>query len=64
MMTRFIDWDGDGQIDPTDIATSIALDDDDKKEPSSPSKGGGGCGCLTLCMGSAVATIWIILAIV
>jgi hypothetical protein len=33
-MTRFIDWDNSGGIDPVDVGVSIALDKDDDPKPT------------------------------
>ena len=44
----FIDWNGDGKIDPVDIGISIATEADDDEESGAPMpevkrKSGGGC---------------------
>jgi hypothetical protein len=59
-MSRFIDWDGNGKIDPTDIGIGVTYDNDEEK-PKEPMKSGGsgsGCGCLsTLGILGVISTI-------
>ena len=35
----FIDWNGNGEIDPDDIAVSIAMEDDNTDDTPIPKKG-------------------------
>jgi hypothetical protein len=37
----FIDWDGNGRIDPVDIGISISLKNDDNSPPPKPMKKSG-----------------------
>jgi len=46
----FIDWNGNGRIDPEDIAISIALDDDDEVTPLPEIKPKPQAGCLASVM--------------
>jgi hypothetical protein len=49
----FIDWNGNGKIDPTDIAISVALDnehEDDGDTPPPEVKRKSGVGCVTSVM--------------
>lgn len=57
----FIDWNGDGKIDPVDIGISIATETDDE-DPPVPQSGKSKGGCLTsvLIVLSIVALIMVL----
>ena len=63
----FIDWNGDGKIDPVDIGTSIATEIDDDDESAAPSlevKQKSGCGCFAATLtfiGIAIITVFMII---
>lgn len=57
----FIDWNGDGKIDPVDIGISIATETDDEETPV-PQNGKSKSGCLpsVLMVLSVVALIMVL----
>jgi hypothetical protein len=58
----FIDWDGNGQIDPVDIGISISLEeDDDSPPPKPPNNSGGGCLAVTIAIMGVVTLVTIII---
>ena len=64
MTPRYLDWDGNGRIDPVDIGVSHALDDDEANadmqgvsDPPSPHAQASGCLSSTLVTLSAVAAL-------
>ncbi len=50
MAPRYIDWNGNGRIDPADVGVSHAVGDDETEEAGHPNRGGPahrpGVGCL------------------
>lgn len=57
----FIDWNGNGEIDPDDIAISIAMDDDyDDPLPKSKKQSNSGCATSMLTLLGFILLILII----
>ena len=59
----FIDWNGNGEIDPDDIAISIALDDDDYDNHPSKTRKPSNRGCATSMLTFIGIILFIILVI-
>jgi hypothetical protein len=63
----FIDWNGNGKIDPVDIGISIVAEHDDEEDNESPPlepTQKSGQGCLTTTLTFLVVAVFIVFAII